>query len=161
MTNAERQQLYRQRNPDKIKHRNAVSYQSVKSDPVKLDARRKANAQVQKEWRARNREQYLAAQKAYRSTMEGRCRHALHKSKHQAKKYNHEPCNASITELIEAFTGRCCVCGAEESEPRLSMDHDHQTGDFRGWLCYKCNYVLGLVDDNPEILQDLSHYLEK
>lgn len=41
------------------------------------------------------------------------------------------------------------------------FDHDHITGEFRGWICDRCNKVLGLVDDNPELLIMMSNYLKQ
>lgn len=34
--------------------------------------------------------------------------------------------------------GRCAICGRTEG-PALVLDHDHQTGLARGWLCRSCN----------------------
>jgi hypothetical protein len=32
--------------------------------------------------------------------------------------------------------GRCEACGEKKV---LCLDHDHETGEFRGWLCHRCN----------------------
>lgn len=50
----------------------------------------------------------------------------------------------------------CEVCGIAAS---LQCDHDHATGKFRGWLCGACNRALGIVKDNPVVLQRLAEYL--
>jgi hypothetical protein len=50
----------------------------------------------------------------------------------------------------------CDVCG---SDFRISLDHDHKTKRFRGWLCGNCNWALGHVKDNPETLEKLARYL--
>ena len=52
----------------------------------------------------------------------------------------------------------CEVCGRSDV---IVFDHCHQTNKFRGWICKKCNGVLGYVDDNVEILKKLIAYLEK
>lgn len=43
--------------------------------------------------------------------------------------------------LFEKQEGRCGVCGKHESgfKMRLSVDHNHKTGQVRGLLCYYCN----------------------
>ena len=52
---------------------------------------------------------------------------------------------------------RCEVC----YQPCLScFDHDHETNAFRGWLCRRCNLVLGMVKDNPILLRNLAMYLD-
>ena len=43
----------------------------------------------------------------------------------------------------------------------ICYDHCHKTKKFRGWLCRKCNLVLGLVDDNPETLSKLIKFLKR
>jgi hypothetical protein len=55
----------------------------------------------------------------------------------------------------------CEICGSEGygRKPSIVYDHDHQTGEPRGWLCDRCNKVLGLVKDNPELLIKLGIYL--
>jgi hypothetical protein len=53
---------------------------------------------------------------------------------------------------------RCEVCGAAG---RINFDHDHYTGDFRGWLCHGCNVALGYAKDDPLILRALADYLER
>lgn len=35
------------------------------------------------------------------------------------------------------------------------------TGKFRGWLCMRYNFALGLVKDNIETLYSLAEYLKK
>jgi len=41
------------------------------------------------------------------------------------------------------------------------LDHDHKTGDFRGWLCRNCNQGIGKLGDNTEGLQRAINYLNK
>jgi hypothetical protein len=65
-------------------------------------------------------------------------------------------------EYREKLAGRsrpeyCEICGAMG---RIDFDHDHLTGIFRGWICRRCNLVLGLVKDNSELLVALSNYLQ-
>lgn len=52
----------------------------------------------------------------------------------------------------------CEVCGG--NEVRICADHIHQSGKFRGWLCNRCNLILGKAKDAPELLRLLAAYLE-
>jgi hypothetical protein len=52
----------------------------------------------------------------------------------------------------------CGVCG-RKTEKALNVDHDHLTLRIRGLLCHNCNVILGLVGDDPEILEKLARYL--
>lgn len=40
---------------------------------------------------------------------------------------------------------RCEIC---EQKKKLSVDHNHVTGEFRGWLCTNCNTAIGKLGDN-------------
>ncbi len=51
---------------------------------------------------------------------------------------------------------QCEICGAFGI---IEFDHDHKTGKFRGWICHRCNWTLGLVKDNKEILSEMIEYL--
>jgi hypothetical protein len=55
----------------------------------------------------------------------------------------------------------CKICGGVNSNgKKLSVDHDHVTGKVRGLLCYKCNTMLGLCNDNKDIIKRMLEYLE-
>ena len=46
--------------------------------------------------------------------------------------------------------------------PRLlALDHCHETGVFRGWLCAGCNMGIGLLGDNEEGLLKALDYLRR
>lgn len=53
--------------------------------------------------------------------------------------------------------GKCGLpsCG----RPIGATDHDHKTNTFRGLLCRQCNCVLGLVNDSPALLIEMTNYL--
>ena len=51
----------------------------------------------------------------------------------------------------------CEICGVEGKD--LHLDHDHQTGLFRGWLCHKCNCGLGNFRDDVTTMQKAIAYL--
>jgi hypothetical protein len=81
-------------------------------------------------------------------SLDGRVAVALRHSRRRAKKYSQAPCITPRAIIIQAFTGRCHVCGVEEAAcvKRLHMDHDHVTGEFRGWLCHPCHIMLGHLE---------------
>lgn len=53
----------------------------------------------------------------------------------------------------------CDVC--DLTSHQIVFDHCHQSGKFRGWICYGCNIALGHTKDNPETLRALANYLEQ
>ncbi len=40
------------------------------------------------------------------------------------------------------------------------FDHCHDGGHFRGWICDRCNRVLGSVKDDVKLLEAMINYLE-
>lgn len=78
----------------------------------------------------------------------------------------------SVEDYQAAFArqnGVCAICHQAETSihPRsqmvrnLSVDHDHETGAFRGLLCHSCNRALGLFKDDPAIIQSAVYYLNQ
>ena len=86
---------------------------------------------------------------------------SLIQSKKTAKRKGYIPCIASVEELSAAFNSHCEVCGVKENGKKLHMDHDHKTGKFRGWLCNRCNMILGHALDSRIHLLGLIEYLDK
>jgi hypothetical protein len=84
------------------------------------------------------------------------------------KKYleeHREECGVRVKKWVlkkkEKVAGRlkprfCEVCG---KEGRIVFDHDHITKKFRGWICNECNAALGMVKDNPVVLDRLRQYI--
>lgn len=58
----------------------------------------------------------------------------------------------------------CEICGERENgthATKIVFDHCHIQGHFRGWLCDRCNRVLGLIKDNAELAMNMALYLER
>ena len=51
-----------------------------------------------------------------------------------------------------------CQCCSKLTD-NLVVDHDHNTGQFRGWLCRRCNLGIGKLGDTVESLQNALNYL--
>jgi hypothetical protein len=74
------------------------------------------------------------------------------------------------TEVVERYPNddRCEICGRtqEEATPsgrfkRLSLDHCHDSGVLRGFLCGPCNSGLGAFGDDPERVEAAARYLRR
>lgn len=55
----------------------------------------------------------------------------------------------------------CECCGEKHKNRELSLDHDHKTGLFRGWLCHWCNFAMGWLRDDPARATLAARYLRK
>jgi hypothetical protein len=59
--------------------------------------------------------------------------------------------------------GVCAVCKALPGGRwnRLTVDHNHRTGEIRGLLCNRCNLAAGLLEDDVQILSSMIEYLSR
>lgn len=55
----------------------------------------------------------------------------------------------------------CDCCGKLCDKETLNLDHDHKTGEFRGYLCRSCNVGIGQLGDTIEGLNMGIRYLKK
>ena len=105
-------------------------------------------------------EEELARSRAYR-----RAYHAANKESRNARAKavrNADPDRERNRKLIQRFgitleeydnmhnaqNGLCKICGnPEELDRRLAVDHNHETGKVRGLLCFRCNVILGHIEN--------------
>jgi hypothetical protein len=74
------------------------------------------------------------------------------------RKYGLQP--NEYAELLFLQGGVCAICG-EDSDKKLVVDHDHDSGQVRGLLCGRCNHGLGMLGDNVEGVRRALDYLTK
>ena len=55
----------------------------------------------------------------------------------------------------------CDICETITPASKLHLDHNHNTGKFRGWLCRTCNTGLGSLGDSQIGLQKAIDYLRR
>jgi hypothetical protein len=144
---------WRANNMDKIRAYDRKRY-SIDSGP-KLDRANNYYASNRDEVKAKHRAYYLAHKDEARE------------SNRRRRANNRQEVNQKELERRERIfaekAGRprasvCEVCGA--GDVKIVYDHDHSTGDFRGWICFNCNTALGHARDNIEVLKKLINYLE-
>lgn len=109
----------------------------------------------QKRWREANPEKYKAINA--RTQREWR-----KKNPDRARENNARRQRRLLLESQEAAVGKkpdaCEICSDAEG---LSLDHCHDTGAFRGWLCRRCNLILGQAKDDADRLRKLAAYLDR
>lgn len=87
----------------------------------------------------------------------------------QHLKYKYGITQAEFNEAWQKQDGNCAIC--ENELPDLmeynnrrrgyAIDHNHDTGEFRGILCLNCNSMLGMSKDDIGVLQSAIIYLEE
>ena len=144
MSNYDKVKEWRKANPDKVNEQ-AKRYRERHPDKVKIirDRYRKNNIETV-------RERDRVAQEKRR------------KNDPEAQKIRNERYKENKKRKQEEIAGRprsllCEICGTEDI---TVFDHCHACGDFRGWLCHRCNRVLGSVNDDVELLYKLISYVE-
>lgn len=124
-----------------------------------------------KEWVKNNREKM----RAYKRKYDRRMRERADYTRRKWLQLNYNLTIEQYDQLLDEQEGVCAVCGGPETRvdyrtgltKRLSVDHDHACCDspkscgecVRGLLCSRCNVVLGLTNDDLELLAKLAHYV--
>jgi hypothetical protein len=105
-------------------------------------------------------------EKAYRREYNRKWYEANKERMQEVNRRNHLQREYGITperyaELLFLQGGTCAICKEEcPTGKRLSVDHNHETGEVRGLLCYPCNFWIGHLERQPELFQVAIKYLE-
>lgn len=64
-------------------------------------------------------------------------------------------------DMVVGQGGKCKICGTFYGDigKALAVDHDHETGEIRGLVCQRCNTLIGFIDKNFDLLQNVYEYL--
>jgi hypothetical protein len=54
----------------------------------------------------------------------------------------------------------CPICNDEVSGDYARLDHDHNTGRIRGWICDNCNTAIGKLKESKEVLMRAIEWIE-
>jgi hypothetical protein len=135
--------------------KSGFTYQCKKCRAVKQKEWVKNNPETVKETNNRNK----AKRKTFYSSPEGII---CSRKAHLKRTYN-------IT--LEEFNNKlaeqdykCAICKSNNTHDKhgvMAVDHNHETGQIRGLLCYKCNAGIGLLNDDKLLMKNAINYLEK
>jgi hypothetical protein len=73
------------------------------------------------------------------------------------RKHRYGITSEEVAAILAAQGGKCPIC---LTRPPAHLDHDHQTGEVRGILCFGGNGGLGQFQDNRVWLSRAAIYLE-
>lgn len=63
-----------------------------------------------------------------------------------------------VIELLDECKGACACCN-RKSKRTLHLDHCHETGRLRGFVCSGCNLAIGLIGENASALSAAARYV--
>lgn len=127
------------------------------------EIRRAKNAAKRRRWRANNPEKERAAQRRQRAKPEYKAKAAEYHLKRLRTKeyYRWDTARRVASEGLLAGRPRPDTCDICSENGRICYDHHHQRSHFRGWICHRCNVVLGFVKDDANLLLQLAAYLKR
>lgn len=143
---------------ERIERRKAARKRWAQANPDRVRALKKA-------WRARHPESRTAD---YRRPSRAAW-YAENKERLRAKRFEKDY-GITLEEyerMLVEQNGVCAICREPETWrirgelAKLSVDHDHVTGQVRGLLCCNCNHMIGKAQDSPSVLRDAAAYLER
>ena len=123
--------------------------------------------QKARSFRIRHREKVLAAKRAWAKQWRAGNLEEAKRRESEWRKANPEKVQAmgrayrGLPEPTRLCPGFCECCGDAPGKQPLNLDHDHETGKFRGWLCVNCNTGLGKFGDNIAGLEKAIEYLSR
>lgn len=116
-------------------------------------------SELSKVYRAATVEQARARGKRWYELNKKRA-NAKNRASHLRRKFGITP--EQYDEMLAAQGGGCAICGLPRDHWRsLAVDHSHATGEVRGILCNRCNRMLGLAFDDPDVLEQAAKYLRR
>lgn len=83
----------------------------------------------------------------------------LNKSRSRSKIRGHKACIVDLDVLKSRYTDTCECCGKDDRV--MVIDHCHETGKFRGFLCSQCNTMIGQAGESIEVLKSTIKYLKR
>ena len=125
--------------------------------------------EMAKDWYLRNTDKAKSKYREWRKDNPDAVKE--YRSKNRAKAYQQELMRKYnvdsdwFEQQIKRQDGKCECCGKQfeigNKHTTPHLDHCHKTQQVRGILCNRCNSVLGLCEDDADLLASLERYLRK
>lgn len=157
---AEKNRHYRKLNPEKVAERQRRCREKNKEK----------YSEKNRLWREANKEKLRASKRRYYEANKEKLQegHRLRRKANPEKLASDTRKRAYGTDglaLFDAQQGKCAICnvkitlGKNRARDAACLDHCHETGVVRGWLCGSCNLGIGMLKDSAEILKSAVNYL--
>lgn len=110
-------------------------------------------------WKRDNADRVRSSAKKNRLAVNERSRRWREKNKDRLRIKAHK--KQELPNPTRPRPDACEACGRSPTDRGLCLDHDHNTGEFRGWLCYRCNVGIGYLGDTLDGVLKAADYLGK
>lgn len=116
---------------------------------------RQRHREAQSRWLEKNHDQQMSAQSRW-------YRKNAQKVAAQRSLQRYGVTEEQRQQMEQDQKGLCAICHQPPpaKKPKLHTDHDHKTGKARKLLCARCNLMLGMALENPDVLRAGAEYLE-
>lgn len=84
---------------------------------------------------------------------------ARYKNVMSVRKHN----GMDVGTILRKQPKKCEVCKSPPGKRSLHADHDHVSRKFRGWLCNRCNWLLGALEnvgDGKKLVRKLIRFVK-
>ncbi len=146
----ERRKLYYQKHPKRV-IKSVTKWQSNNKDKTKEYNRRFCQSEAGKLSQKRRSKRYY---NHHRKEILQKCK-LNERAHHLRTRYNMTL--EEFNKLYDAQNGKCALC-RKPFVSRPVVDHSHKTGKVRGLLHYRCNSLLGLIEEGLS-LETIKQYL--
>ncbi len=139
---------YYEANKEQVKAR-VRQYRLDNPEKVKESQRRYALSPKGQEIRRAYGNAYYQANKAQ----------AMHRQRTYELKKLYGLTREAYESMLDEQMGLCLIC--QKPMTPAAVDHDHATGAVRGLLCRPCNTAIGLMGDDPQMVERALQYLTR
>lgn len=161
------QRKYRESHREQLREAGKKYYRENKERILEYGKRYKQDnnekiTKERKEYKRKNHDKIMKQNKQYKENNKERDRDKIAGTRR--KNYYRSRYNITVDEYDKIFDdqgGVCLICKRPQGNRRLSIDHNHKTGEVRGLLCNNCNAAIGLVNEDQKILTRIKQYLKQ
>ena len=105
---------------------------------------------------------FFCSRKCYQEYRKKNSKDSKYLNRLYQKKTKYNLSESEYKSLFVQQDNKCAICGNEfNAQLKGFVDHNHATGAVRGLLCTKCNTLLGMANDNIEILNNAIEYIKR
>lgn len=167
---------WNKKNPEKKKINDKQSYEKTKERGICVRCRTNPAEEgflkcgechqivldKQTAWRSKNREHVNEQAKKYKKPYSENRESRRMSGWYGRIKSKYGWTKEKVASILENQNHLCAICKQPNSkEQNWSLDHDHQTGFPREFLCHRCNSILGYANDSIELLETSINYLKR